>query len=187
MRDDQVRLAITEINGNYFSSWLLCGPFPNPLYSGESVDYLASLGGELQAHPTVWSEVEWPAEKRIRWWKYTSPVPSVVDLAKIFDENTRVLAYAFCQIESSHEQMVKATFGSNDGIEIIFNGQRLFSYHAKRNLMPDEDQVMLPLKPGVNHLLLKMFQGKGDWGFSFRLPGLKIRNHEHKYRIEMDL
>jgi len=55
---------------------------------------------------------------------------------------------------------------------------------VKRSLILDEEEVNLDLQPGQNHLLLKIFQGKGDWGFSLRLPEVCVRNHDYKYRIQ---
>lgn len=180
---DLVRLDIVESKSSYFSSWLMCGPFPNPQYTGKEVDYLISLGGEKAAHPTVWSEAEWPAGVKTRWRKFTSPTPKEIDLFDYYENNRKVIAYAYCRIESEKDQKVTATFGSNDGIEIILNGEQVFKKLVKRNLMADEDSCELNLKKGRNHLLLKIYQGNGGWGFSFQLPAVTVRNHDYKYRI----
>jgi hypothetical protein len=115
--------------------------------------------------------------------KYDSPIFSKIDLAAVYEENTRVVAYAYCRIESPAEQSVRATFGSNDGIQLILNGDRIYKKFMKRSLIIDEDEVLLPLKKGRNDLLVKIDQNKGGWGFSFRLPDVSVRNHKHKYRI----
>ena len=56
--------------------------------------------------------------------------------------------------------------------------------HAKRSLIPDEDRFTLELEEGRNHLMIKVEQWKGDWGFSFRLGGVEVRNHKQKYYIQ---
>jgi len=178
-----VRLDIEESEGHYFTGWLLCGPFPNPQYSGEEVDYLTSLGGERLARPTVWSETEWPQGQKIRWRKFNSPDPAIIDLLPLYEDHKRVLTYAYSQIDCPQARTVQARFGSNDGIEIILNGRTVLKKLVKRNLLVDEDQVSLNLKQGKNHLLLKIYQGSGDWGFSFQLPHVKVRHHDHRYRI----
>ncbi|HPI74030.1 MAG TPA: hypothetical protein PLZ01_11520, partial [bacterium] len=90
---------------------------------------------------------------------------------------------AYSQIDCPQARTVQARFGSNDGIEIILNGRTVLKKLVKRNLLVDEDQVSLNLKQGKNHLLLKIYQGSGDWGFSFQLPHVKVRHHDHRYRI----
>ncbi len=180
---NQVRLDMEESVSRYFTGWLMCGPFPNPQYSGEEVDYLASLGGERQVRPTVWSETEWPQGRKTRWRKFNSPSPAEIDLLPLYEDNKKVLVYAYSQIDCPQARTVQARFGSNDGIEIILNGRVVFKKLVKRNLAVDEDQVLLDLQPGKNHLLLKIFQGNGGWGFSFQISDVTIRNHDHRYRI----
>ena len=43
--------------------------------------------------------------------------------------------------------------------------------------------VLLPLQEGRNHLLLKISQGAGGWGFSFRLPDDVVRSSKNRYRV----
>jgi hypothetical protein len=117
------------------------------------------------------------------WLKYDSPHFSEIDLSSIFEEDTEVLAYAFCRIESPQDQTVRATLGSNDGIKVICNGEEIFVNYKKRSLIIDEDTVLLPLRAGTNHLMLKIDQNKGGWGFSFRLPDNTVRNHKYTYQI----
>ena len=72
---------------------------------------------------------------------------------------------------------------SNDGIEVFLNGEIVHKRHVKRSLQVDEDEIELPLQAGRNYLMLKIDQGKGDWGFSFQLPDNEVRNHKNTYRI----
>jgi hypothetical protein len=113
----------------------------------------------------------------------TSARFSEIDLAAMYPQNRHVVLYAYARIESPDDRDVRATFGSNDGIKVICNGEVVFEKHLKRNLMPDEDSCMLPLRAGRNDLLLKIDQGAGGWGFSFRLPENTVRNHDYKYQI----
>ena len=179
----EVRLAIKEASGHYFQYWLLCGPFTNVRWGGRSVDYLEPMGGELKARPRPGSAFNIPEGETYNWMKYDSPHFSEIDLFSIYEENTEVLAYAYCRIESPKEQKVRATLGSNDGIKVICNGEEVYVNYKKRSLIVDEDECYLPLKKGRNHLMLKIDQNKGSWGFSFRLPDNTTRNHKYKYRI----
>jgi hypothetical protein len=180
---DEVRLAVAETKGQYFQSWLMVGPFPNPPDGGYDVDHLVALGGEQQARGKVAGQFKGLDGRTYRWQKVYSKKYAEIDLAELFKPNTRVLVYAYARIASPGPQSVKASFGSNDGIKVICNGELVFDKHLKRNLMIDEEECRLPLVKGTNHLLIKIDQGKGGWGFSFRLPENVVRNHKYKYTI----
>lgn len=178
-----IRLAIYEQEGRYFSYWLTCGPFHIENEYGPKPDFLEPPGGEAEVKP--YPGLRFTAEngKEFMWDKYDSPTPAEINLKEYYEKNTDAVAYAYCRIESPVDKLVKATFGSNDGIVIYCNGQKVFQIHEKRSLIPDENEVTLPLKAGNNHILLKIDQWKGGWGFSFRLPEENVRNHKQKYKI----
>ena len=180
---NEIRLDIEQTTGQYFQYWLLCGTFPNFKWQGRKVDYLKPMGGELEAKPRPGSEFATEQGEKFRWKKYSSPRISEINLADVFERNTEVIAYAYCRIECPENRFIRATLGSNDGIEVICNGERIYTNHIKRALMIDEDEIELYLHGGRNDLLLKIDQNKGGWGFSFRLPDVQVRNHKYKYHI----
>ncbi len=180
----EVRMAIEASEGRYFREWLVSGPLPNPQGAeGAAVDYLAAMGGERAARPGV--AIEWDYEgTTYRWHRLASPLLAVVDLAAAYPENNRYTAlYAFATLDSPDARRVRATLGSNDGITVFLNGAVVFDKQAKRNLMIDEDEAWLPLNEGRNYLMLKVSQGAGGWGFSFRLPDETVRSYKNRYRI----
>jgi hypothetical protein len=72
---------------------------------------------------------------------------------------------------------------ANDEVELYCNGVKVFN-SAGRNFQ-QEEEISLPLKEGVNHVLLKL-RKKDDrpWTFTFRLQdGLSVTNHKHKYTL----
>jgi hypothetical protein len=176
-------LDIDEQKGNYFLYWLLCGPFPIENETGPLPDFLIEMGGEMNAEPIPGYSFKGDDNRTYRWIKYSSPVINQVDLKSMYTPNTKVVAYAYCTIETGIAKDVVATFGSNDGIEIFCNKEKIYSIRSKRDLVPDEDKCILPLKAGKNHIMLKIDNWKAGWGFSFRLKDLTVRNHKHKYRI----
>jgi hypothetical protein len=178
-----ISLAVAPSKGSYFQFWLLCGPFPNVAWKGRTTDYLTSLGGESKARPIPGTMVTTEDGRQLRFSKFVSRIQNKIELDQIFSPNTEVVAYAYCRIDSPDERRVRATLGSNDGIQIYLNGEKVYQKFAKRSLIPDEDEVFLQLNKGKNHVLLKIDQNKGGWGFSFRLPDENIRNHKQKYRL----
>ncbi len=175
-----VRLSIEIASGHYFQHWLLCGPFPN----ANGIDHLQPLGGELNARPRPGLQFQTADGKSYRWTNYTSPFESEIYPADIFDANSDACVYAYCRIESPVDQRIRATLGSHDGIEVMCNARRIYGRHIRRSLRVDEDEIMLPLKKGTNHLLLKIDQNKGEWRFSFCLPDHDVRNHKYKYQLK---
>jgi hypothetical protein len=180
---NEIRLDISEMSGKYFQYWLLCGPFPNDGWAGREIDYLEPTGGEAKASPVPGDFFESATAGKKHWIKYSSPLNAKIDFSTIYEKKDRAVAYAFCRIYSPTAGKVKATFGSNDGIQIYLNGKKVYRKFAKRSLILDEDKLILDLKAGRNDLLLKLDQNKGAWEFSFRLPDIRVRNHKYKYYI----
>jgi hexosaminidase len=180
----EVRLSISESEGRYFREWLFSGTLPNDDGAfGATTDYLESMGGELSATPGV--AVEWDyGGSTYRWRRNETPYHAEVNLAELYPDDLRYVAhYAFATITSPDNRRVRATVGSNDSIKIILNGEVVFENSVKRALIVDDDDVWLDLKEGRNNLMLKISQGTGGWGFSFRLPDEVVRSRKNRYRI----
>ncbi len=178
-----IRMDIRATQGQYFSYWLITGPFEIQDDQGPHPDFLKLMGGETEARPFAGEYFDSPDGARLMWDKYQSRRLDQIDLMDYFSTTYRSVAYTYCRIESPNTQQVRATLGSNDGIVVYCNGEKVFEKYAKRSLIPDEDECMLPLTEGNNHILIKIDQWKGDWGFSFRLPDVTVRNHKYKYQI----
>jgi hypothetical protein len=59
------------------------------------------------------------------------------------------------------------SLGSDDGLQVWFNGQKLVSENVSRGAAPDQQKLTLKLRPGKNELLLKITQGSGDFAFYY--------------------
>jgi len=180
----EVRLDISRLSGQYFQYWLLAGGFPLGSFDESSRDFLGSMGGEEQARPFPGMRFAGPGGREYSWIKYDSPKQGEVDLKGIFDPPIRAVAYAYCSIDVPQKRRVSALLGSNDGATVWCNGKEVHRVHVKRSIIPDEDEVLLDLEQGRNHILVKVEQWKGDWGFSFRLRDEEVRNHKQKYEIQ---
>jgi hypothetical protein len=179
-----VRLDVRETAGRYFREWLVAGPLPNPNGAyGSAIDYLESVGGELGIRPGVADQWVYDG-KMYRWRRLASPKLDEVDLRSFYPDDDRYVAlYAFATVQSPRKMRVRATIGSNDSMRIILNGKEVFVNSVKRNLTADEDEAWLDLEEGRNDLLLKISQGTGGWGFTFRLPDVTVRSRKNRYRI----
>jgi len=179
-----IRMDIHQHHGQYFQYWLLCGSFPfsDPGKAGR--DFLKDMGGESEARPYPGMRFSDKAGTIFTWQKYDSPYSDRLELEQVFPDNKMAAAYAYCTIDASADKMTKALIGASDGVTIYCNGEKIIEKHLQRELVPDEDQVILPLKKGRNHLLLKIDRMKPGWKFTFRLEDEDVRNHKQKYYIQ---
>ncbi len=180
----EVRLDIRRQTGQYFQYWLLAGSFPIDTFEEYTPDFLTGMGGEAGARPYPGETFAAPSGAEYMWDKYDSPKLGEIDLQGIFQHKVTAVAYAYCTIDAPRAMEVTALLGSNDGATVWCNGEEVHHIHAKRSLIPDEDRILLNLQEGRNHLMVKIEQWKGDWGFSFRLDGVEVRNHKQKYYIQ---
>ena len=175
--------------GEWLQTWLLCGPFPNPLAKGVTeyrhdkttlgyyIDYLKPLGGESAVTPRDGLSFTSIDGKQYRWKRYESN-ENYINLSKIFQKNQKVVAYAFWTIVSDREQDVVLALGSNDGIRAWLNGRMVWDNHLPRGTEPDDDWVRVRLRKGDNSILLKIDQGLGDWGFYARFLSIDEKRTE---------
>jgi len=170
-----------DVNSREFiRTWLLCGPFPNPLPDeveeyehddtclGYFTDYLESVGGESGVKPAQGEKVPGPDGTQCEWTLYSSP-QDYIDLTKVYEQNQQVVAYAACHLICDSDREIVLGLGSNDGIKAWLNGTVIWDNHLPRGADADQDWVLARVKEGSNLLLLKIDQGLGNWGFYVRM------------------
>lgn len=85
-----------------------------------------------------------------------------------FQHTEWALCYLYRTITTRTGGTLKASFGSDDGLAVWFNGRKIVSQDVPRGPAPDQAVETLELEPGENHLLLKIVNRTGGWGFYFR-------------------
>jgi hypothetical protein len=74
------------------------------------------------------------------------------------------------------------SLGSDDTLTVWLNGEKVLAENVYRPAGPDQNQVTLKLKAGMNRLLLKICQGQGEWAFYFQpkvaLPAVPMWSFE---------
>jgi hypothetical protein len=180
----EVRMDIRSQSGQYFQFWLLVGSFTIDSFAERHPDFLEPMGGEAAAKPFPGQKFTDKSGQERMWIKYDSPKMGEIDFKTIFEPHITAVAYAYCTIDSPEKQQVTALLGSNDGATVWCNGEEVHHVHTKRDLIPDEDRILLDLEEGRNHILIKVEQWKAGWGLSFRLEGVDVRNHKQKYYIQ---
>lgn len=146
------RVEIAARDGKV-DAWFVLGPFDAP-----DVD--------------SWSKEEGP-EKEVDLAKWTPIVArgetGVVDFDTMFKKNEDVTAYAYAEIVVKKARDAAIYCGSDDGILIWVNGEKVHDKRVLRGLTVDDDKVPVKLKEGVNTILVKVCEKGGGWAFHLRL------------------
>ncbi|MBD3207924.1 MAG: hypothetical protein GF370_00510, partial [Candidatus Nealsonbacteria bacterium] len=153
----------------FIRHWLLIGPFDNPGHPdcvGYDTDYIDELNVRPRAGETVGGET---------WFDYTSS-GDFINFDNIFSPNEYVVSYAFAYIYSASEKDVQLRLGSDDGVKAFLNGAVVHDNHVHRGASTDQDIVNIHLNQGINHLLIKVDEGWGGWGFYARITDASGNN-----------
>ncbi len=104
----------------------------------------------------------------VRWRRVTIPPGVPFNLKKQFKTSDFCVCYLYQRIEVKRPSQLTLSLGSDDGIVLWLNGRRLLRNDVQRPVAPDQEQVTLKLRPGENHLLIKIANVRGEWGFYYR-------------------
>ncbi len=198
---DQTSIQTTLKLNAFIKDWLIIGPFPNcetcstvdylhdSHCTGFYTDYLKSIGGEKNAIPTDGMQIEIADKKIKRNWSILKSKNNQIHFSELLHPKDMVIAYAFTQVISLKDQKVILSLGSNDGIQVFLNGEKVHESHPLygRWLQNDNDFVPVNLNKGINNLMLKIDQGVGDFGyvarfFDYDSIQTNIRKNIEKYK-----
>jgi hexosaminidase len=176
-----LRLNVMVSDRFYFKNWMLGGPFPLA-DKKELPGFLYSSNKEYDKPPSPGDFTHYLG-KTYRWQKFSSTDGGIIDLDDNYKNPVAVSGYAYCLVNSPKAITAKAFITANDEVEVYCNGVKIFN--GTGGSFQQEEQLSLPLKEGVNHVLLKL-RKKDDrpWTFTFRLQDdLSVTNHKHKYTL----
>ncbi len=139
-----------------FKDWLMAGPFDNSNLHGLDTPY----------QPEVENYRDW---KRV----YNRESFGYVDLAELFLPKDFVVAYCLGFIYSPTQNKVRLLMGSDDGLVVWLNNEKILRHDYYRSAVMDEETIPCTLNEGWNKILVKVSQTWGDWGFYFRVADLK--------------
>ena len=155
-------------SGGALTQWLVCGPFSSVRNTNPAVGLETDfLRGEAEARPQIGEEIEWE-EKTNRWSKYQID-GSAADFDSLFGHSDHCAAYAYCVLISDISQRVVFGIGSDDAAKVWVNGRQVYSFSGIRGLRADRDLFPVELEPGGNHVLVKVADVAGPWGFVLRV------------------
>ncbi len=156
-------------------TWLICAGFPSPSRSGTeealAEDFLAAVGGEATVRPTE-GQVITNGTQKLEWFRHEAQ-GCAIDLRTLMsgrDPSNRlesVVAYAYTTVESDASGESVLGIGSDDGVRVWLNGRLVHDNPVRRGCKENEDLFPVRYRYGTNHVLLKIEQGNGGWGFAF--------------------
>ncbi len=91
-----------------------------------------------------------------------------IDLGRVYGKDMPGICYAQARINVSQETDTVLGIGSDDAVKVWLNGELVHEHWVSRSHRADSDFVPVTLRAGANHLVLKILNGKGPWGFSCR-------------------
>ncbi|HPO08452.1 MAG TPA: hypothetical protein PLZ55_07270 [bacterium] len=160
-----------DIVGNFglITDWLLLGPFENQ----------ADPPNRNTAFRTQWidtTQTEIPTSiatkdgKQMSWKLWSSnPYSGYVNPMSLFDPNRWMSYFVLCYVTSPDRRAAQLRTGSNDGIAVWVNGEKLYEVNRKRGPIVDDDVIDIVLSPGRNTILLQICQMRGTTGFYGRI------------------
>ncbi|HEY3964509.1 MAG TPA: PVC-type heme-binding CxxCH protein [Planctomycetaceae bacterium] len=153
------------------TNFKVLGPFPNASPDSRAKDF----GPEKSAGAIDWS-ARYPGKGgREVGWGTTTAVPGgtgvpEIDVAKLAAASKtgsdNVIYYFAATVDSATDQPATLAIGSDDGIQVWLNGQKVHDHRVTRALQAGQDKVKVQLKAGKNLLLLKLDQGNGAGGMT---------------------
>ncbi len=141
---------------SFVRDWQLLGPF-------------ASTVG--QGHDTVYPPEREPVQLQkaydgfggpVKWRPYRSPEDKI-DLAAFFKYRGAGAAYAVSWAHSDGDQAVALGVGSDDGVRLWVNGEKVHDVKGGRQARPGQDVVKARLKKGWNEIRAKVDNITGTW------------------------
>lgn len=161
----QQDVPIHPVSGKYITEWLVLGPFfPYDL----DKDFLIDVGGEANSNPKV-GDIFVTANGDTLTWKRYQTNQNIIDLHNVVGKYQNATAYAFCTMKSNIEGKSRILLGSEDGVAVWINGQRVHNNPAPRFLFLDHESFEVDLKEGTNRCLVKVSIGTGKWRFVMRV------------------
>lgn len=142
----------------FITSWRVIGPFGASLTAWDQpLEGLPEAESTQPLHGLEWRSVDTP------------DIQGIVDLFALMEPRENVVAYAEAEFVSPVAGPAVLGIGSDDGVVVWLNGERVHQNNAARPVTVDEDKVTVTLREGTNRIVLKVLQGGGQWGYTVRV------------------
>lgn len=93
---------------------------------------------------------------------------SLIAPPKTDDWTDRASAYAYRRMTATEPRELTLRLGAADGVRVWMNGALILDRPEAGGIDLGETDLILHVEPGVNHLLVKVRNESGPWGFRLR-------------------
>jgi hypothetical protein len=138
--------------------WHIAGPFD---LHRDAYRSLAPLGTAIDLGHT------YPGKggARVTWQPLTEfRAGDAINLRR-FLHNEHASAFLYTRVELPHAMTLPVALSADDTLAVWLNGELVYS-HPKPRGLADPDRTLLPLRAGVNELLIKVGNLGGAWAVS---------------------
>lgn len=159
------RVHSFSVGHDFIKKWLLAGPFPNQ--RGEGYDTM--YPPEINIKPSErYDQFPTPAE-----WRMKEFPEGYVDFTGVIPTNGPAVAYAYTGVYSPREQNVQLLLGCQGDVKIFLNYKEIYAKRGLNQPRPGGERIPLRLFEGWNHLVIKVTQGSGPWGFYLEMTDIQ--------------
>jgi hypothetical protein len=147
----------------FITTWLLLAPIPlQPNQSGADAIGKHQLKDEAKIKPHPGDKIQIGQELV---WKEYKVKDYFVDFNDFLGRQVEdSVAYAVCYVHAPEKLTnIHLKIGSDDQVRVYLNHKDVFTFEGARGVDKDQDSIKVALEKGVNVLMLKVVNEKGDW------------------------
>jgi len=141
---------------SFVRDWQLLGPFASTGEQGHDAVY------PPEREPVQLEKAYDGFGGRVKWRPYHS-AEDKIDLAGFFQYREAGAAYAVSWVYSDGDQAVTLGVGSDDGVRLWVNREKVHDVKGGRQAKPGQDVVKAHLKKGWNEIRAKVDNISGPW------------------------
>jgi len=152
--DEANRPKPADDSGLQFGPWYQVGPFVAKKNAFEEVfppEEKIDLAGSY-------------ADGKLKWAQHSEYADGIVTM---LSAPSQAATYLYRVLTAAKPGAITGYFGSDDGLTVWFNGEKIIANDVPRGPGPNQDTAPLKLKQGENRLLLKINNHSGGHGFYF--------------------
>ncbi|MFT3881541.1 MAG: HEAT repeat domain-containing protein [Gemmatales bacterium] len=139
--------------------WQVVGPFP----SDKSDSGLEKQFGPEEGYST---NTTYPGKKGpVKWTNINTNAAGYLDLAELHgDDGINSVSYVYAEIDAPKEGWGDIKLGTDDGVNVIFNGKLVFKHRRHEAAEPGKDTIAVEFQKGKNTLMLQVSNGDNPHG-----------------------
>lgn len=164
-RDEGVVFDYLKVNvlREWVKEWMVLGPFE---LGEDRANFVEAIGPEANYDFDATYD---GIGKTVGWFAQDAGDNGLLNLEHSFEIKENAIAFVAVDLIAARDMETRIFLGSDDGAKLWLGDELIYEYAGRRAASPDDDVVPVTLREGVNHLMLKIWQGPGGWGVFLRL------------------